>query len=1120
MKDTFKARPFIAGSDPELKAQHELILRWVKDALDSLPQHSSYKEVELKSFPSGQAILDAKPDEARRLVLAAVKQSAHWDREVERVRAQAKDEGERVNAHFLPGWDVVWGSRRQTVTVIHALFRRSLPFVAEDIELVLAWCNAMNPLSTYYAPLSYITKAVERFAKDNELTPSLRQQLQKFGARLRGSHEKDAKRLGTVIEQLCADGVVQPEPAIETAANARPVKAEPAGNPAVLSMLKQQLCLTPSGAPAESIEIGPDHFHMRADSPLQTEHALLTELFNEVIGTTQYHSPDLKVLIAGKAILALNAQEKGRLFLATAERVIAGVGARTDYHDHGSWQSIYSAAGIVPAMAEMEIDLDRSGVFDLLLFISSRNAYHQTALKPAREILIQWVDSHCNAQTLTEGERYVLFLLRNGIILGPMLGTPSDEIVRLNTLIGDGATFFLAPGEVWSDAVNADYSGKWGAQRKNWIALFKHFLKATSARPSDKWLKSAEDLIAALTPLEISNALRRWLPLVAKGRSIQRVKAYQHDSRSSADTINEENAICLRGLLWIIPQLKQNPSEMARLVAGIAVSAYKKVPGIGPRCVKVGNAAVYALSELNAPEAVGHLAMLKVRVKFGTAQKEIEKAFNAAAEALNIPRDQIEEMGVPIYGLEEVGLRREEFGEEYRAEVRVEGRDVKLLWFKADGTEQKSVPAKVKSDFGEDYKELQIAVKDIAAMLPAQAERIDGMFLLQQKWPVAQWRERYLDHPLVGTIARRLIWVFRLGKTVCSGTWLKDRLVNVDDEPVDISPEAEVELWHPLGRPLDEVLSWRGWLEKHEIRQPFKQAHREVYILTDAERRTRTYSNRFAAHILRQHQFHALCAARGWKNKLRLMVDDSYPPATRELQKWGMRAEYWIEGIGDGYGTDTNESGAYLRVSTDQVRFYRTGASENYAHAGGGSYTNEATGPGEQNVNEPLTLDQIPPLVFSEIMRDVDLFVGIASLANDPTWQDGGPGGRFRTYWQSYSFGELNESAQTRRAVLQNLLPRLTKLRDRWTLEDRFLVIRGELRTYKIHLGSGNILMLPNDQYLCVVADRSSKSTENVFLPFEGDNMLSIILSKAFLLVDDKKIKDPTITRQISSESK
>ena len=162
-------------------------------------------------------------------------------------------------------------------------------------------------------------------------------------------------------------------------------------------------------------------------------------------------------------------------------------------------------------------------------------------------------------------------------------------------------------------------------------------------------------------------------------------------------------------------------------------------------------------------------------------------------------------------------------------------------------------------------------------------------------------------------------------------------------------------------------------------------------------------------------------------------------------------------------------------------------------------------------------MDEIPPLVFSEVMRDVDLFVGVASIGNDPTWQDGGPGGQHRDYWQCYSFGELSGSAVTRREALEHLVPRL-KIADRCKLEDRFLVVRGDKRTYKIHLGSGNILMEPNDQYLCIVPDsRLRANIPSVYLPFEGDTTLSIILSKAFLLADDSKISDPMITRQIAS---
>jgi hypothetical protein len=334
-------------------------------------------------------------------------------------------------------------------------------------------------------------------------------------------------------------------------------------------------------------------------------------------------------------------------------------------------------------------------------------------------------------------------------------------------------------------------------------------------------------------------------------------------------------------------------------------------------------------------------------------------------------------------------------------------------------------------------------------------------------------------------------------------------------ETVVIADPATVSLWHPAGRSVEEVVAWRRRVESLGMVQPFKQAHREVYLVTDAERRTERYSNRFAAHILRQHQFNALCGARHWKNKLRLMVDDEYPPASRELLPWGIRAEFWIEGVGDAYGQDTNEAGTYLRLASDQVRFYRTGAAQNSAHAGGGGYRVRAFGPGADESNEPLRMDEVPSLVFSEIMRDVDLFVGVGSIGNDPAWQDGGRETRYGEYWQNYSFGELSATAISRRETLERLIPRL-KIANKCVLSDRFLLVQGTRRRYKIHLGSGNILMEPNDQYLCIVPDAKARAgTPQVYLPFEGDATLSIILSKAFLLADDKTIKDPVILRQL-----
>jgi hypothetical protein len=547
----------------------------------------------------------------------------------------------------------------------------------------------------------------------------------------------------------------------------------------------------------------------------------------------------------------------------------------------------------------------------------------------------------------------------------------------------------------------------------------------------------------------------------------------------------------------------------------LALSAYRKVPQVGPRCIRVGNGCVWALGNMPGMAGVYQLVVLQAKVKFAPAQKGIEKALTTAAEREELPRDEIEELVMPSYGLAADSTREEQFGD-FRAELQVKGsHNIELKWFKADGKEQKSVPKQVKTDFAEELKELQQAIKDIQKMLPAQRDRIDNLYLQRKSWEYATWRERYLDHPLLGVLAHRLIWRFTSGASTVDAIWHDGRMVNSSgQEAPTFSPDTKVTLWHPIDATIEEIVAWRNWLEQAEVQQPFKQAHREIYILTEAERHTHSYSNRFAAHVLRQHQFHGLCGVRGWRNQLRLMVDATYPPATKDLPAWGLRAEYWIEGAGDTYNVDTNDTGTYLRVVTDQVRFYPIGTPNNHAYAGGSGYGSEAYG--RNDPHEALPLEQVPPLVFSEIMRDVDLFVGVASVGNDPNWADGGPNGRYQDYWQHYSFGDLSETAQTRKVILENLVPRL-KIAKRCELRDRFLVVRGNKRTYKIHLGSSNILMEPNDQYLCIVPGRGQAGDDagGLFLPFEGDRTLATILSKAFLLADDMSITDPTILRQI-----
>src|SRR5580693_5966271 len=117
--------------------------------------------------------------------------------------------------------------------------------------------------------------------------------------------------------------------------------------------------------------------------------------------------------------------------------------------------------------------------------------------------------------------------------------------------------------------------------------------------------------------------------------------------------------------------------------------------------------------------------------------------------------------------------------------------------------------------------------------------------------------------------------------------------------------------------------------------------------------------------------------------------------------------------------------------------------------------------------------------------------------------------GRFARYWTSHGFGELNQTAQTRRDLLSRLLPRLA-IAGQCTIEDRFLHVNGTRHSYKIHLGSANVMITPDDRYLCIVPRRDA-GPDLGYLPFEGDLTLSVIVSKAMLLAQDEKITDPAI---------
>jgi hypothetical protein len=683
---------------------------------------------------------------------------------------------------------------------------------------------------------------------------------------------------------------------------------------------------------------------------------------------------------------------------------------------------------------------------------------------------------------------------------GRSKATQADERKSLALLhailrIEDEQTPPFDDADDWGYAVGQVWEQLDQEERANWRGLLNHAATASGTKPTKPWVTGATERIGMIGRAESQEIVVTCLRLLrsparpALTDEDQTVRLYANRAAMPTSVPTVGNGDILKGLGWFCA-LFDDP-VVASAAGDAAEACFKKLSGIGPRAAKVGNACVYALGAMPGMHGTAQLQRLRQRVKQAPAIKLIDETLNQAARREGMTREDLDDLAVPTFDLVD-GRRREQFGQ-FAAEIVVVGtQDIEVRWYGADGKSRKSEPAEVKREFGEELKAFKRTADDLKKVLPAQRDRIDRLPMSERSWSYATWKERYLDHPLLSLLTRRLIWRFDVGEQVALGAWHDGVIVDAEDRPLEgLGEETRVRLWHPIDADATTVEGWQEWLERHQVTQPFKQAHREIYVLTEAERRTETYSNRFAGHILRQHQFMALCHQRGWRYQLQGGFDGSNTP-TIELPHWNLTVEYWVEPIVDGDASMT-PAGMSLFVSSDQVRFRRWGE------------------------REPLALTEVPPLVFSELLRDVDLFVAVSSVGNDPTWVDQGPEAH-RTYWHSVAFSEeLSASAKTRRVVLERLVPRL-KIAGRCEVTDKFLLVRGDLRTYKIHLGSTNILMEPNNQYLCIVPGRGSTvldPNQEIFLPFEGDGQLAVILSKAFLLANDMAITDPTITRQL-----
>jgi hypothetical protein len=309
-------------------------------------------------------------------------------------------------------------------------------------------------------------------------------------------------------------------------------------------------------------------------------------------------------------------------------------------------------------------------------------------------------------------------------------------------------------------------------------------------------------------------------------------------------------------------------------------------------------------------------------------------------------------------------------------------------------------------------------------------------------------------HPVVAPMLELLVFADETGTTVVRSG---DAFHRVDGRAV--VPAGAIRLAHPSD--LAASGDWIAWQERlfaDATRQPFKQVFRELYTLTDAERASGPVSRRWEGHQVQPRQSQALFGRRGW------LVDRDAGDIAKVFHTDDLVAR--IDFL-DGFGTPAEVELPTIR----HVYFTRRG----------------------EYLAQPI--DQVPAVVFSEVMRDLDLVVSVAHAGGvDP---------------------EASASTVEMRAALVRATCRALKLENVRCLEPH-VVIQGALGEYSVHLGSGTVHRRPGGALCIIPVDAQRRG--RLFLPFADDDPKTAeVLAKVLLLARDRTIKDPTILSQLRS---
>jgi len=271
---------------------------------------------------------------------------------------------------------------------------------------------------------------------------------------------------------------------------------------------------------------------------------------------------------------------------------------------------------------------------------------------------------------------------------------------------------------------------------------------------------------------------------------------------------------------------------------------------------------------LGTDGALTILHRVSQRARSKALRERADEVLGDIAIEREVTRDELEDLVVPDCGLDIKGRREFDFGP--RQFVAYLDEDLSPMLQDEDGKVRKSFPTMRQSDdpamVAAARDEWKLFTRQVREATKVQRVRMERAMISERRWKPETFHKVIVEHPLMGEIARKLLWgeFTRLGELKRTfRLTMEKEFVDVEDEPVELSGASRMGVVHPLFLSEEDRNKWGAVFGEYEISPPFPQLDRAIFTIDEEELDSKTFA-RFSGATVDALRLRGRLNARGW----------------------------------------------------------------------------------------------------------------------------------------------------------------------------------------------------------------------------------------------------------------